>query len=173
MTQVCALVCALDSIFYVYFELYRTTILSHLSWPRAHVRLSAPLPRGHILKSLALASKPQKLPCPRLEDSTIFEPLNLSFAGKRQKSCGKSANNLFLVFSTRDCLKNIFEDLFFRRTLASVSLDLGLGLERVCHWHRNFFMSLASSLVSSTSPSSVARGAGGYSLPPLGVSTKM
>ena len=39
-------------------------------------------PRGHILKSLALASKPQvlglealgprKLPCPRLEDSTIF-----------------------------------------------------------------------------------------------------
>ena len=46
-----------------------------------------PWPRGHILKSLALASKPQvlglglealgprKLPCPRLEDSTIFEPL--------------------------------------------------------------------------------------------------
>ena len=39
-------------------------------------------PRGHILKSLALASKPQvlgleassprKLPCPQLEDSTIF-----------------------------------------------------------------------------------------------------
>ena len=47
-------------------------------WPRGR-------PRGHILKSLA--SKPQvlglglealgprKLPCPRLEDSTIFEPL--------------------------------------------------------------------------------------------------
>ena len=50
-----------------------------------------PWPRGHILKSLALAlaSKPQvlglglglealgprKLPCPRLEDSTIFEQL--------------------------------------------------------------------------------------------------
>ena len=44
-------------------------------------------PRGHILKSLALASKPQvlrlglealgprKLPCPRLEDSTVFEQL--------------------------------------------------------------------------------------------------
>ena len=41
-----------------------------------------PWPRGHILKSLALASKPQvfglealgprKLSCPRLEDSTIF-----------------------------------------------------------------------------------------------------
>ena len=46
-------------------------------WPRGR-------PRGHILKPLALASKPQvlglgleassprKLPCPRLEDSTIF-----------------------------------------------------------------------------------------------------
>ena len=46
-------------------------------WPRGR-------PRGHILKSLALASKPQvlglgfealgpqKLPCSRLEDSTIF-----------------------------------------------------------------------------------------------------
>ena len=43
-------------------------------WPRGR-------PRGHILKSLALASKvkslalassPRKLACPRLEDSTIF-----------------------------------------------------------------------------------------------------
>ena len=42
-------------------------------------------PRGHILKSLALklqvfglgleALGPRKLPCPRLENSTIFEPL--------------------------------------------------------------------------------------------------
>ena len=41
-----------------------------------------PWPRGHILKSLALASKPQilglealgprKLPCPGLEESSIF-----------------------------------------------------------------------------------------------------
>ena len=49
-------------------------------WPRGR-------PREHILKSLALVSKPQvlglglealgprKLPCPRLEDSTIFGPL--------------------------------------------------------------------------------------------------
>ena len=49
-------------------------------WPRGR-------PRGHILKCLALASKrqvlglglealgPRKLFCPRLEDSTIFEPL--------------------------------------------------------------------------------------------------
>ena len=41
-------------------------------WPRGR-------PRGHILKSLALASKvkslassPRKLACPRLENSTIF-----------------------------------------------------------------------------------------------------
>ena len=48
-------------------------------------------PRGHILK--ALASSPQKLPCPRLEDSSIFEPLK--FLWKRQKPCGKSAKTFF------------------------------------------------------------------------------
>ena len=47
-------------------------------------------------------------------------------------------------------LKKIFEDLFFWRTLASVSLVL--GLERVCPWTRNCFVALASSLVSSTPP---------------------
>ena len=58
-----------------------------------------PWPRGHILKSLALASKPQvlglglealgprKLPCPRLEDSTIFEPLK--FCRKTPESSRK------------------------------------------------------------------------------------
>ena len=71
----------------------------------------------------------------------------------------------FLVSSSRDRLKKIFEDLFLRspekkfwrlffRTLASVFLVLGLGLERVCPWPwpRNFFVSLAlaSSFVSST-----------------------
>ena len=47
-----------------------------------------------------------------------------------------------------DRLKTVFEDLFF----ASVSLVL--GLERVCPWlwPRNFFVSLALSLVSSTPP---------------------
>ena len=84
---------------------------------------------------------------------------------------------LFLVSSSRDRLKKIFsrpflpekkfwrrffwdrlkknfENLFFWRTLASVSLVLGLHLERVCSWPRNFFVSLAlaSSLVSSTPP---------------------
>ena len=39
--------------------------------------------------------------------------------------------------------------LFSENTCACV---LGLGLKRVCPWPRNFFVSLASSLVSSTSP---------------------
>ena len=34
-----------SSIFSVYFGLYKATIPSHLSWPRAHVQLSAPLVR--------------------------------------------------------------------------------------------------------------------------------
>ena len=69
-------------------------------WPRGR-------PREHILKSLALASKPQvlglealgprKLPCPRLEDSSIFEPLKFSW--KRQKPRGKSANTFFVFLN--------------------------------------------------------------------------
>ena len=108
------------------------------------------------------ASSPRKLPCPRLEDSTIFE--RLKFRWKTPETLRKICKDLFLVFSSRDrlkkifedlfCRKKIFEDLFFWRTLASVSLVLGLGLERVCPWPRNFFVSLAlaSSLLSSTPP---------------------
>ena len=62
-------------------------------------------PRGHILKSLALAPKPQvlglglealgprKLACPRLEDSTIFEPLK--FCWKTPESSRKICKYLF------------------------------------------------------------------------------
>ena len=54
-------------------------------WPRGR-------PRGHILKSLALASKPQVLEncpvlgsrlCPRLEDSTIFWTVEISLENAR------------------------------------------------------------------------------------------
>ena len=71
-------------------------------WPRGR-------PRGHILKSLALAlaSKPQvlglglglealgprKLACPRLEDSTIFKPLK--FCWKTPESSRKICKYLF------------------------------------------------------------------------------
>ena len=102
------------------------------------------------------ASIPRKLPCPRLENSTIFEPLK--FRWKTPDTLRKICKNLFLFSSSRNrlkkifedlfCLKNIFEDLFFLkgpekkilktffflRTLASMSLVL--GLERVCPWPR-------------------------------------
>ena len=62
-----------------------------------------PWPREHILKSLALASKPQvlgleassprKLPCPRLEDSTIFE--QLKFRWKTPETSHKICEHLF------------------------------------------------------------------------------
>ena len=120
------------------------------------------------------ASSPRKLPCPRLEESTIFWTVeillesarNLAENLRRPFLFSSSGNRLKKNFEDLFCLKKTFEDvffwdrlknffenlLFFWRTLASVSLVL--GLERVCPWSRNFFVSLAlaSSLVSSTPP---------------------
>ena len=56
------------------------------------------------------ASSPRKLPCPRLEDSTIFEPLK--FCWKAPETLQKICKDVFLVSSSRDHLKKIFEDLF-------------------------------------------------------------
>ena len=54
-------------------------------WPRGR-------PRGHILKSLALASKPQVLEnCPVLGSRTALFFEQLKFVGKRQKPRGKFA----------------------------------------------------------------------------------
>ena len=109
------------------------------------------------------ASSPRELPCPWLKDSTIFEPLK--FRWKTPEILWKICKDLFLFSSSRASpekkflktffhLKKIFEDLFFLRTLAPVSLVLGLGLERVCLWPwPQFFcvcLALASSLVSWT-----------------------
>ena len=67
-------------------------------WPRGR-------PRGHILKSLTLASKPQvlglglealgprKLPSPRLEENTMFEPLK--FCRKTPETSRKICKYLF------------------------------------------------------------------------------
>ena len=65
-------------------------------WPRGR-------PQGHILKSLASkpevlglgleASSPLKLPCPRLEDSTIFE--QLKFRWKTPETSRKICEHLF------------------------------------------------------------------------------
>ena len=58
------------------------------------------------------ASCPRKLPCSRLEDSTIFEPLK--FRWKMPETLRKVCKDLFLVSSSTDRLKKIFEDLFFK-----------------------------------------------------------
>ena len=52
------------------------------------------------------ASSPQKLPCPRLEDSTIFEPLK--FRWKTPETLRKICKDLFLVSSSRYRLKKNF-----------------------------------------------------------------
>ena len=102
------------------------------------------------------ASSPRKLPCPRLEDSTVSE--FLKFCWKTPETWRKICKDLFLVSSSRDCLKKNFEDVFcpkknfedlffeiawkkfwnhffFRTTFASVSWVFGLGLKIfLCPW---------------------------------------
>ena len=66
-------------------------------------------PRGHSLKSLALASKPQVFEnCPVLGSRTTLFSNRWNFIGKRQKPCGKSVKTFFLVSSSRDCPKKNF-----------------------------------------------------------------
>ena len=75
-------------------------------WPRER-------PRGHIFKSLALASKPQVLEnCPVLGSRTalFFEPLK--FCWKAPETSQKICEDLFLLSSSGNRLKKIFEDLF-------------------------------------------------------------
>ena len=133
-------------------------------WPRGR-------PRGHILKSLALASRPQVLenwPVLGSRTAVFFELLK--FCEALEKFFGKR-------FFCGDRLKNFWEDLFFfwrspafffgeHLRLCPWSLALAssipvLGLESVCPrkgcpwpWPRIYFVSLAlaSSLVSWTPP---------------------
>ena len=110
------------------------------------------------------ALSPRKLPCPRLEDSTIFEPLK--FRWKKARNLAENLQRRFFwfpqveiackkIFENFFRLKKILKTFFLWRTLTSVSLVL--GLERVCPWPRNFFVSLAlaSSLVTTTPPLTV------------------
>ena len=125
------------------------------------------------VKSLTLSSKPQVLEnCSVLGSRTalFFELLKFCrLPEKNFKRCLllENARKTFLkpFFIWRSPEKK-FEDLFFLRTLALVSLFLGLGLEHFCPWPRlglsseglslasDLFVSLAlvSSLVSSTPP---------------------
>ena len=115
-----------------------------------------PWPRGHILKSLALASKPQVLEnCPVLGSRTalFFEPLK--FCWKTAETLRKICEDLFFVFlKLRSPEKKFFEDLFrlkkFFEDLFFSFLENTWACVLGWPWPRNFFVSLASSLLSST-----------------------
>ena len=52
------------------------------------------------------ASSPQKLPCPRLEDSAIFCTAEILL--ENAKNLAQNLRSLFLFFATEDCLKKLF-----------------------------------------------------------------
>ena len=90
-------------------------------WPRG-------CPREHILKTLAVASKPQVLEnCPVLDSRTalFFECL---------KFC-RLAEYFFVDRILWNMPEKNFEDLFFENTCI-LSLVLGIGLEHSCPWPR-------------------------------------
>ena len=104
-------------------------------------------PCGQILKSLALASKAKSLLASKsqvLENCPIFG-LRTALFFEWLKLC-RSAENFFLdrFFFFEDRLKHFFEDLFFLRMLACVSLVL--GLEHSCPWPREGLSSEGLSL---------------------------
>ena len=85
------------------------------------------LPRGHIFKSLALASKPQVLEnCPVLGSRTALFFEWLKFCRSAEKCF--SGPFFFLEIDR----KKIFKTFFLRKTLAFVSLVL--SLEHSCPW---------------------------------------
>ena len=96
---------------------------------------------GQVLSLGLEASSPRKLACPRLEDSTIFWIVKISWSVWKifWKTC-----------FCGDRLKNFCADLFFFflfwRALALVSLVLGLGLEYSCPWPRECLSSERLSL---------------------------
>ena len=126
--------------------------------------------RGQTLKFLA--SKPQVLEnCPVLGSRTalFFEPLK--FCWKAPETSQKICVHLFLFSSGRNRLKKNFLKTFFawKKIFNTFFFEIAwkiflktfflentcacvLGLKRVCPWPRNLFVSLASSLVSSTPP---------------------
>ena len=102
-------------------------------------------PPEHILRSLSLVSKPQVLEnCSVLGSRTalFFEWLK----------CCRSAEKcfsrpfFFLESAWKNFFKIFFLEIFFLRTLAFVSLVLGLGLEHSCSWPRKCLSSEGLSL---------------------------
>ena len=126
-------------------------------WPRVR-------PRGHILKSLALAlvSKPQNLKnCPVLGSRTalFLEPLILCW--KTPETSRKISEDLFCFPILETVWKNYWRPFFLRspenfswrpfwRTFAPVSLVLGRGLEHSCPWPREDLSSEGLSLAMAS-----------------------
>ena len=78
------------------------------------------------------AASPRNLPCPRLEDGTIFE--RLKFRWKTLETLRKICKDLFLVSSSRDRLKKNFLKTFFFRLPEQNFVDVFyfLFLENTC-----------------------------------------
>ena len=135
-------------------------------------KICATSTRGGVLEDTFWSPWPwtQSLKSSKIARTALFlEPLK--FCWKTPETSRKICEDLFL-FSSRgdrlkkkffffawkknfktfycDRLKEFLKTFFLWRTLASVSLVL--GLKRFCPWPRNLFESLASSLVSSTPP---------------------
>ena len=109
------------------------------------------------------ASSPRKWPVLGSRTALFFELLK--YCGALENFFGK---RFFVEIARKIFVKTFFffgdRPFFFWRALALVSLVLGLGLEHSCPWPRKgcpwpwpriFFVSLASSLVSSTPPLSL------------------
>ena len=143
-------------------DVLKDTFWSPWPWPRR----SSPWPRPRSLKpsKIALSSARGQhyflnrliiLENARNLAENLKRPFLFSSFGDRLKK--RFWRLFFPIFGNR--LKKSFEYFFFIwRTLASVSLVLGLGRERVCPrksyswpYSRIFFVSLASSFVFSTS----------------------
>ena len=101
------------------------------------------------------ASSPRKLPCPRLEDSTIF--WTVEFCCKTPETLRKICEVLFLFSSSGDHLKKNFWRPFFWDRLKKCFENLFFS-ENTCAcvlgpWPREgLSLTLVSSLASSTPP---------------------
>ena len=105
------------------------------------------------------ASSPRKLPCPRLEESTIFELLKF-----RWKTPENLQKPFFGFFKSRSPEKTFLKTFFFWDRLKKIFRTFFLENTCVCvlgPWPREglslalkffVFLALASSLVSSTPP---------------------
>ena len=152
-------------------ESFRTSLASR-TFSRTHFEVFGL--EGQVFGLGLEASSLPKLPCPdRLEDSTLIWIVKILLENAR--NLAENLRRLFLLCCFGDRHKNSFEDLFWGgdclkkfffvwKTLAPVSLVLGVGLEHSCPWPREslssieLLLALASDfvcvvgLVSSTPP---------------------